>query len=413
MSQPTKTLETRDDSKVSPPPRIQQVALRSVRAPGELIGLDWSEAEAPQTRVGFWRRHWLFFAVVVLPVVAAILYFCFLASDRYVSEAQFLVRTASQSESANLAAFMQNQKISRASDETFAVAQYLVSRDAFRSLVDHDGLRSVLSGPGADFMWRFPNFYSRDTLESLYRHFLSFVEVRVDSESGIATLRVSAFTPADSQMLAKALLDNADALVNQLNTRLFDDSLRLAQKFVDEERAKLDDVETRLTAFRNAQNVIDPGKESTAALEQLGKMMSDLMQAESALSQEISEAPQSPHIQAMKDNVQALQGQVADMRAKISGDQSSLAGKLAQFDQLMLDRELAARGLGAAEARLITARQDLEQKQFYLQTVVEPGLPDQPGYPLRALDVAIVFGISMCAFGVLRVLLHNVAEHYT
>ena len=77
----------------------------------------------------------------------------------------------------------------------------------------------------------------------------------------------------------------------------------------------------------------------------------------------------------------------------------------------MIDRELAARGLGAAQARLVSARQDLEQQQFYLQTIVEPSVPDQPLYPRRALAIAFVAGIALCAFGVLRSVIDNVREH--
>ena len=64
-----------------------------------------------------------------VPVVLAILYFGFIASGQFVSEARFVVRTSSHNDVGNLASLMQNQKISRASDETFAVADYLKSRD--------------------------------------------------------------------------------------------------------------------------------------------------------------------------------------------------------------------------------------------------------------------------------------------
>ena len=61
-----------------------------------------------------------------------------------------------------------------------------------------------------------------------------FVEIKVDSESGIATLSVRAFVAEDSHRLASAMMRDAEALVNRLNGRLFDDALRLANKFADE-----------------------------------------------------------------------------------------------------------------------------------------------------------------------------------
>ena len=85
-------------------------------------------------------------------------------------------------------------------------------------------------------MNRFPNFYSRDNLEELYEHFLGFVDVRVDSQSGIAMLRVRAFRPEDAQTLATAMLNDAESLVNHMNTRVFEDTMRLASAAVEEER---------------------------------------------------------------------------------------------------------------------------------------------------------------------------------
>lgn len=392
-------------------PDSQGLTLLPVYAKGELVVDNWWEAPEPERR-SFWRRNRLFIAVFCVPVALACLYFGVIAAGQYVSEAQFLVRTSSQQGGgSNLASLVQNQKISRATDETFAVASYLVSREAVRELVENDALRDVLARPQADFLTRFPNFYSPDNFEALYRHFLKFVALKVDSESGIATLTVNAFSPEDSRRLADAMMLDAEKLINRLNMRLFDDTLKLAQKFVDEERAQLVDVERRLTDFRNAENVVDPGKESVAALQELGKLTSALMIAESGLSQEIAEAPQSPHIEPMKQKVEALRTQVAETRDRISGDKSSLASKLNDFDQLMIDRELAARGLGAAQARLVSARQDLEQQQFYLQTIVEPSVADQPLYPRRWLDIAFVAAIALCAFGVLRSVIDNVREH--
>ena len=66
-------------------------------------------------------------------IAIAILYFGFIASDQFVSETRFMVRTASNGDSANLASFMQDQKITRATDETIAVSEFMTSRDALNA----------------------------------------------------------------------------------------------------------------------------------------------------------------------------------------------------------------------------------------------------------------------------------------
>ena len=157
--------------------------------------------------------------------------------------------------------------------------------------------------------------------------------------------------------------------------------------------------------------MVDPNKESAAALSRLGTMMVNLMQSESALSREIAQTPLSPQIEPLRVSVASMREEIAKQRAEISGTETSLASKLSQFDQLMLDRELASRSLEAAVSRYANARQDLLQQQYYLQTVVAPNLPDLALYPKRLLSILFTLGISCCVFWIARSLLQNIMEH--
>ena len=95
----------------------------------------------------------------------------------------------------------------------------------------------------------------------------------------------------------------------------------------------------------------------------------------------------------------------------MSGAHSSLATKFSEFDQIMLDRTLDSKSLELALDQLQKARRDLEQQQYYLQTVVEPNLPDQAAYPRRILNILAVAGICFCGYSILRARLTNVVEH--
>ena len=53
----------------------------------------------------------------------------------------------------------------------YAVNEYVVSRDAVDLLVRDHNLRAILARPEADIFNRFPNFFSRDNKEQLYRRF--------------------------------------------------------------------------------------------------------------------------------------------------------------------------------------------------------------------------------------------------
>jgi capsular polysaccharide transport system permease protein len=395
---------------LQPDPIIQEIRLEPVASKGELVAGDWWEPVETQ-RVPWLRRHWMFIVLVVVPMGLASLYFSFIASDQYVSETRFVVRTSARDDAGNLAALMQNQKLSRAVDETYAVNEYVVSRDAVDLLVrDHD-LRAILARPEADIFNRFPNFYSRDNKEQLFRRFKRVVDTDIDTESGISTLDVRAFTPEDARDLAAALLRSGEALVNRLNARAHDDALKHASQAVDEAKDRMVDVETRLTKFRNDKNVIDPNKEASVALDALAKMTTDLVKTEAALSQLIATAPQSPMIAPMREKIISVQMEIDKQRGRTVGSGEAMSSKLAEFDKLMLDRELAAKSLEMAVAQFEGARQESQQQQLYLETIVEPNLADQPLYPKRFLSLLLVLGVSLCAYWLVKGVAGTISEH--
>lgn len=391
-------------------PIITEIELEPTYSKGELVPDKWWEPPHPK-QVSLFQRHWLFGVVVGLPLFVATIYLGLIAADQFTSEARFIVRTSAQAGVGNLASLMQGQKLSRATDETYAVSDYLTSRDAMRALLQYHHLRDIFSRPQADFLNRFPNAFSRDNDEELYRHFQYFISVNTESESGISTLRVRAFTPGDARDIATALLQNGESLVNRLNSRAYADALRFATQLVEEQKAKVLEIEDQLTKFRNEQRVIDPNKESAAALENVGKMMSDLMALEAGLNEQIAVAADSPSIPPLLEKIHSYGDEIAKQRAQIAGDNASLAGKLAAFDNLILDRELAAKGLEAAVVHLIGARQDAEHQQLYLQTIVEPDLADESLYPKRVLTLLAVLGLSLCVYWIAKAFIESVLEH--
>ncbi len=98
--------------------------------------------------------------------------------------------------------------MSRAADETFAVADYMQSRDAVDYLIAHHDLKDILSRPEADVFNRFPNFIARNTRESLYRHFRQMVDAEVDPGTGVSVPAYISLPPprCKSQLQTRCLL---------------------------------------------------------------------------------------------------------------------------------------------------------------------------------------------------------------
>jgi LPS O-antigen subunit length determinant protein (WzzB/FepE family) len=168
------------------------------------------EDEFVQPRLGFWRRHRLFIATVVLPMAIAAGFLEFIASPRYSSTASFIVRSIDRTASQDmLSSLAQGMASTVASDETYALNAYLTSRDLVDQLARNDNLRDRLSRPQADFIFRYPTFWLPDNREFLYRRFQRMATPSLDPETGITTIEANAFTPTDAQAVVQAMLDHA------------------------------------------------------------------------------------------------------------------------------------------------------------------------------------------------------------
>jgi capsular polysaccharide transport system permease protein len=391
-------------------PIIAEIELTPLRSMGELVGVNEPET-VPEAPKPFYRRYALELITLALPLAIAALYLFIVASDRYVSEARFIVRSSSSTGAASMAAMLENQGLSRATDDTFAINEYIGSRDVVALLAQNDGLREILNRPEGDFINRYPNFYSRNNQEYLFRRYNAMVSADIDPTTNISTLTVQTFRAEDSQKLAEAILQYAEQLVNRLNDRAYNDAVRYSQSMVDRAQNEIADIQKRLALFRNSSGSVDPGKEVTAAFEMIGKMTTELVLLEATAAEQIAISPSSPAVRPMREKITAYKNEIDKLRLRVVGDQSSLASKLADFEKLMLERQFAAGQLAVAIGNLVKARQDAQQQHLYLQRIVEPNVADEAKYPRRLLDIAIVLALSLAVYSILRSLWSITLDH--
>ena len=165
----------------------------------------------------------------------AALYFGFVASDVYVSESRFVVRTPNKQTTGGLSGILQGvgfSGVGRAPEDVHTVGQYVLSRDALNLLDDRLDLRASWGSPQADLLRRFDPFGWDGSREALFEYYPRRVSVVVDPGSGITTLTVSVFTPEQAATINEVLLGEAESLVNLLNNRARNDLIRFAENEV-------------------------------------------------------------------------------------------------------------------------------------------------------------------------------------
>ena len=361
----------------------------------------------------FRRLPWLFLVVVVVPTLAAAIYYFLIAAPLYVSEARFVVRSKAQAPPAALGGLLSSVGVSLGSGQTdaFEVHEYMISRDAVADLSRRYGLRAVLDRPEADFLMRFPRPFQGRSFENLFENYKRFVTVGYDSQTGISTLRVRGFRSADAQIIADALLDGGEALVNRLNDREMADAVAQAQREVLESETRGLEAQAQLTDFRNRERMIDPDRASLAGLDLLGKLETQLASMRAERAGLAASAPESPQLPVLDKRIAAFGAQLETERSRTAGEADSLAPMVGEYERLTLERDLAVKTIGAAVANLEAARMEARRKQLYLERVVRPNLPDKAEEPKRLREVFTVLVASMAAYGILSLIIAGVREH--
>jgi capsular polysaccharide transport system permease protein len=360
------------------------------------------------------RKRLQLMILVVIPALLLAAYLFLIAADLYEAEARFVVRSASGSGSGmgTLASMMPaTTAFSRATDDTYSVNTYMTSRDAVDRLVRDDRFLERLAVPEADFWQRFPRPFERATRERLVERIGNYISVSFDSTAGISTLRVKAFRPDDARDLAIALTRHSEELINRMNTRARADSIEFASKVVEKAEQRVTRAYEGIAKFRADELVFDPGKQSTAAFELMNTLVAEVTQLKAALAEAKATAPNSPNIPSLQLRIKAFEKQIDEQRLLIAGGSGSLAGKLAQYETLTLERELSAKSLTSALLSLENARQESQRQQLYLELVVAPSLPDQARYPKRLMTLLVFLGIAICVHAMLTWLTAVVMEH--
>lgn len=358
------------------------------------------------------RFDTLFALTVFAPTLLAAIYFGLIASDVFISESHFVVRSPSRGSQGGLGALLQDTGLQRSQDDTYSVHDFVLSRDALKELDREIGLRKVYSRPEIDFIDRFPGLGRWDrSFEALHRHYQNHVTIDYDAVSSISVLKVRAYTAEDAFKINDMLLKMGERLVNNLNDRSRKDLIETASRDVADAEGRAQQAAALLSQFRSKGSLVDPGKQSELQLQGIAKLQEDLLAAEAQLAQIRTVSPNNPQIGPLENSIKGLRKAMDGELAKVTGAGGSLMSKAPAYERLALAQAFADRQLASALTALDAARSDALRQQLYLERLVQPDLPDMATEPRRLRSVFTVFALGLVAWGVLSLVFASVREH--
>jgi capsular polysaccharide transport system permease protein len=358
------------------------------------------------------KRHLALVLTVIVPTCAAILYYGLFASDVFVSESRFLVRSPQhQAQSGLFGQILQGSGLTHSQDDTYSVHDYILSRDALHELDAKLGVRKIFTSKRVDPINRFPGLAWDESFEEFYRYYGKHVGIEYDPSTSISMLTVRAFTAQDAERINDQLLQMSESLVNTLNDRSRRDLIRYAEDEVKLATDKATAAAVALFQYRSKHEVFEPDKQAAIQLESVAKIQEDLIATEAQLAQVRKLSPNNPQISGLESRADTLRHAIVTEAAKVTSANGSFSARAPDFERLTLESVFSDKQLGVALADLETARNEALRQQLYLERLVLPNLPDKAMEPRRIRSVFTVLLIGLIAWGVVSLLIAAVREH--
>lgn len=362
---------------------------------------------------------WSFVVCVVLPVILSATYLAVVASNEYVSEAKFTIRTASENRSSLLSDAVSNISstlgmgvVARTStQDVFIVADYIRSRSVIEDLGGQPLLYALYARSDIDWLSRLSPSTS---LEKGWKYWKNKISAFIDTPSSIITLEVRAYSGEDAHRLAELILKRSEDLVNQISERSRQDALNRAQSELQRAEERLRQAQLALLVFRNQEKLIDPALSAQSLSELIGKLTQERLVLENNRATLRSSVQQdSPTLRVLSAQIAALDQQIEGLKNQMASkaEGTTLSTQITGYENLKIEVQFAEKLYSIAQAGYEKARVEQEKQQLYLVTVDRPSMPQKATYPEIFLDSVTIFAACFILWSMMSLMVATVKDH--
>lgn len=366
-------------------------------------------------RVRSWFSLRLFDYAVHAVLILAILttaYWLIYASDRYVSEANVIIR---KTDSVGAPSFDLGMLVSGIASvdrgNQLLLRDYLLSVDMLKKLDAALDLRTHFSSSDHDLASRM--WFQDASMEWFHRHYLRRVEVEFDDFSGVLRIKVQAYDSEMAQAIAKLLVQEGERYMNVLGHEMAQIQVDFLVTQVDQAQDRFQKASQELLNYQNKAGLLSP----QATAESINAIVASLEGQRAQLQTQLASLPKSldrdhPNILMLKQSLKAVDEQIKQEKLKLATPSGgTLNSYVEEFHRLEMNvqfnKELYRSSLGALEKGRIDATRMLE-KVSVLQSAT---LPEYPMEPRRLYNTLVTVLIALMLAGILKLLKSIVLDH--
>jgi len=383
--------------------------MQAEHSPISVKGSRWARLKQDWLSIRIFGK--LIRVIAVLAVLVS-LYWLFVASDRYVSEATVILRKTDSAASAatDLSAVTKGMLgINRA--DQFLLREYLLSVDMLKKLDQKLHLREHYSDSEHDPLSRM--WLGRDSIEHFHAYYLSRVSVEYDDYAGVLRIAVQAYDAKFSQDLARALVQEGERYMNQLGHELAQAQVDFLVGQVDTARLRVQQTNQALLRFQNSKGLISP--QTTA--EGLNAIVSKLEEQRSQIQTNLAALPRNlnadhPNVVMLQNSLAAVDRQIARERAKLAQPEGkTLNYTMEEYQRLQMETVFAQDIYKAALAGLERGRSEATRMIDKVSVLQTPNLPEYPLEPRRLYNAFFTLLVALMLAGILKLLESIVRDH--
>lgn len=349
------------------------------------------------------------FALVLAATLLICIYYLFIASDSYVSEAKLVVKQASSTEITSPGLPLLTGMGSGAQD-ALLIKSYIGSLDLMRQLQADLDVRAHYSSDKADFISALGREVSaEDFLAYMQEH----IKVSYDEISNEITVSVQAFEAEYAQQVLQKVVDASELFINNMGQQMAKEQMQYAQREVERAHKVMQDAQHALIEFQEKYSVLSPEQQGSAVIAALSGIETQIISGEAELKALQSYMRNdAPEVQARRYKLDALKNQLASERKKLSKNDEQTYNKLnASFQEYKLNVQLGADLYTSALAGLETARGEAYHKLKHLIRVTTPNLPEKALYPRRIYNIVTWFVVLLMIFAIYQLVVATIREH--
>lgn len=349
------------------------------------------------------------FALVIIASLMIVFYYTILASPRYVSHIQFVVKQASSNELpiAGLAAIGASSPSMR---DALILKEYIISSEMAAALNKKINLKEHYESDKWDFISR---LHLNSTQEEYVAYYKKHIDVIYDEMSEIIKIEVQSFDKNYSLTVANTLMEISEEFINQLGQKMAQQQIDFAKKEVNRAYAIVKNNQTSLVEFQNKHQLFNPEFQSTALLEAINQLEAQVISHQTELkSLQAYMQPNSSEIKAKEYKLSALKQQLAQERKKlINQDNESLNKVNLDFKEIELNGLLGIDLYKSALTALELIRTDSLTKLKHLLIVEYPKVAEEDTYPRRLYSIFTWFAFLLIAYFIGRLIIAVIKDH--